>query len=120
VATSYSARLGGINAVGLIGLNVLSQFDEINVCIGYEVDGQRVDHFPADVDVLESVTPILEPQEGWKRDLGGCTCWDDLPPAARNYLSKIESLLECPILAVAVGPQRTQLLLRPEGIPQTV
>jgi len=113
VATGYSARVGGINAIGLIGLNVMSQFDQINVCVGYEVDGERLDRFPSDVDLLERVQPVLEPIEGWKQDLGGCRHWEELSPAALNYLAKIESLLECPIVAVAVGPERSQLLLRP-------
>ncbi len=113
VATAYSARLGGMNAIGLIGLNVLSQFEEIQVCVGYKVDGEQIDHFPSDVDVLERVTPMLEPVKGWHQELSGCKAWDDLPEAATAYLAKIESLLECPIIAVAVGPERAQLLIRP-------
>lgn len=118
IATGYSARLGGINAIGLIGLNVLSQFETVNVCVGYEVDGGRVTHFPSDVDVLERVKPILEPVQGWHQDLGGCRSYGELPSAARNYLAKIESLLGCPVLAVAVGPERDQLLVRPEVVDQ--
>ena len=113
MATAYSARLGGMNAIGLIGLNVLSQFDEINVCVGYEVDGQRLECFPSDVDVLERVRPVLEPIPGWKEDLGGCREWADLSAGARAYLVKIESILDCPVVAVAVGPERSQLLPRP-------
>jgi adenylosuccinate synthase len=113
VATAYSARLGGINAIGLIGLNVLSQFDELKVCVGYDVNGQQTDRFPCDVDVLDRVTPILEPLDGWRQDLSGCRQWDELPPAAQRYLAKIETLLGCQIVAVAVGPERAQLLVRP-------
>ena len=113
VATAYSARLGGMNAIGLIGLNVLSQFDEVNVCVGYELAGRRIDYFPSDVDVLEQVKPVLEPVEGWKQDLGGCRRWEDLPAVAAGYLAKIESILGCPVVAVTVGPERQQLLLRP-------
>jgi len=113
VATGYSVRLGGFNAIGLIGLNVLSEFDPVNVCTGYEVDGRPLECFPADTDVLERARPILEPMKGWKQDLSGCRSWAELPPAAMDYLKRIESLLGAPIIAVAVGPQRAQLLLRP-------
>jgi adenylosuccinate synthase len=113
VATAYSVRLGGFNAIGLVGLNVLSEFEGLNICTGYEVDGRRLAHFPSDPDVLEQVRPILEPVRGWKQDLSGCKNWDDLPAAARDYLGRIEGILGAPIVAVAVGPQRSQLLLRP-------
>lgn len=116
IATGYSVRLGGINAIGLIGLNVLSQFETINVCVGYDVDGEVLTHFPADVDVLERVKPVLEQVKGWKQDLGECRSYDDLPAAARDYMTKVESLLDCPILAVAVGPSRDQLLVRSDVV----
>lgn len=113
VATAYSVRLGGMTAIGIIGLNVLSQFDEVNICVGYEVDGRALDHFPCDVDLLDRVRPILETHEGWKQDLARCGGWDELPAKARAYLGRLESLLNCPIAAVAVGPERDQLLVRP-------
>ncbi len=114
VATAYSVRLGGMNGIGLIGLNVLSQFETVHVCVGYEVDGKRLETFPSDVDVLERAQPVLEPLEGWHEDLGGCRSWDDLPERARRYLERIEGILSCPVMAVAVGPRREQLLIRPD------
>jgi len=113
MATAYSVRLGGFNAVSIVGLNVLSEFETLNICVGYEVNGRKLEHFPSDPEVLEQARPILEPLRGWKQDVSGCSCWPELPTAAQEYLARIESLLGVPIIAVAVGPQRSQLLFRP-------
>lgn len=113
VATSYSVRLGGFNAVSIVGLNVLSEFDTVHLCTGYEVNGRPLDHFPSDPDVLAQARPVLQSMKGWKQDLSGCRNWGELPVAARDYVSRIESVLAVPIVAVAVGPERSQLLFRP-------
>jgi adenylosuccinate synthase len=113
VATAYSVRLGGFNAVAIVGLNVLSDFDEVKLCVGYSVAGRPLDHFPSDPLVLEEARPVLESMKGWKRDVSGCRNWDDLPPEARGYLARVESVVGAPVVAVAVGPERSQLLFRP-------
>lgn len=110
VAVRYTARLSGIDSLALMMMDVLSQLDEIQVCIGYEVDGQRLDHFPCDSATLRRAKPIYEAHAGWNQDVSGARVMDDLPQGAHNYLARIAELVGVPVKVVSVGPDREQTI----------
>jgi len=110
VAVRYAARLGGVNALSVMMLDVLSQLPEIKICIGYELNGQRIDHFPSHADDLRSVIPIYETIEGWEQDVTGARSMDDLPAGAHRYLERVSELVGCPVEVVSVGPDREQTI----------
>src|SRR5947208_1747450 len=85
VATRYAAELNGFDSVALTKLDVLDALDEIKVCVGYEVDGKRVDTFPAVSSDLRQIKPVYESLPGWKSETLGLTEFEKLPANARKY-----------------------------------
>jgi len=110
VAVRYTARLGGVDALSLMLLDVLSTFETIQVCTAYELDGQRFHSFPALSDDLGRVKPVYETLPGWSEEITGVRKFDDLPVNARNYVKRISELVGKPIELVSVGPDREQTI----------
>jgi adenylosuccinate synthase len=111
-ASRYSVRLNGVTGAALTRLDVLDNFPAISVCTAYEVDGERLESFPATATVLDRVTPIYEEHPGWRRDTSGVRRFSELPKEAQSYVERIEELLGCPITFVSVGPEREQVIRR--------
>src|SRR5436305_2707832 len=86
VATRYAAELNGFDSIALTKLDVLDTLDEIKVCIGYEVDGKRIETFPAVSHDLSIIKPIYETLEGWQSDTVGTTDFEKLPQNAKDYV----------------------------------
>jgi adenylosuccinate synthase len=91
-------------------LDVLSGFDEINICTHYMMDGQEVHNFPASVRALGKCKPVYITLPGWIEDISGCTSWSSLPENAKNYIKTVAELSEVPVAMVSVGPGRDQTL----------
>ncbi len=94
-------------------LDVLSVVDEVKICTGYELDGKKIDYFPADAFLLEKCRPQYESMPGWNVDIAGTRKLADLPATARRYLDRLSALIELPISIVSVGPDREQTILCP-------
>ena len=110
VAVRYTARLSGIDSLALMMMDVLGHFDEIKVCVAYEVDGQRVERFPCDASTLRIAKPIFETLAGWKQDVTGARSLEDLPAAAHAYLKRVGELVGVPVKVISVGPDRAQTI----------
>lgn len=108
----YSARLCGVTDLSLMLLDVLAGFDTLQVCTGYEVNGKKCSHFPADAAVLEKAKPIYETVEGFSEELSDIQNYHDLPAAARSYVELIEQHVGLPVSIVSYGPKRSQTLIR--------
>ena len=115
VAARYTARLGGVTSVAITMLDVLSKLPEIQVCVAYELDGQRIDYFPAHVNDLRRLKPIYETLPGWQQDVTGARSLDDLPVGAIEYVKSIESLVGRRVEFISVGPDRAQTIHVAEG-----
>ncbi|MFK7767325.1 MAG: adenylosuccinate synthase [Mariniblastus sp.] len=114
VAARYTARLGGVTSVALTMLDVLSELPEIEVCVAYELNSERINHFPAHVNDLRNVKPIYETVAGWQQDVTGARSLDDLPTGAVAFALKIQTLIGRPIEFISVGPDRAQTIHIPE------
>ena len=106
VASRYGTRMQGCSYVALTKLDVLSYMDKIPVCVAYEIDGRRVDVFPAGIEELNAAKPVYEYLPGFQCDISGCRSVDDLPKEALDYILYIEGVIECPIKYVSVGAER--------------
>jgi adenylosuccinate synthase len=106
----YAARLNGLTELFVTKLDVLSGFDILRVCTGYRADGQVFEDFPPHQSLFHAAEPVYEEMEGWDDDLGETRSFDELPPAARKYLDRLEELAGVPIGVVSVGPAREQSL----------
>ncbi|MEM8678892.1 MAG: adenylosuccinate synthase [Planctomycetota bacterium] len=103
VAVRYTARLSGVDLLAAMMLDVLSHFEEIQVCTAYSINGERVERFPGQVEDLRNARPIYETLPGWKEDVTGARSWDDLPAKAQAYVHRIEELIGVPVGVVSVG-----------------
>ncbi len=112
VAARYTSRLGGATELSVMLLDVLSGFEEVNICVAYELDGRRITYFPSDVDDLARVVPIYETLPGWSEEIDGVTSYDDLPTNAKNYLERLSQVVGKPVSIVSVGPSREQTIVR--------
>jgi adenylosuccinate synthase len=108
-ALRRSARINGVSMLGLTKLDVLAGFDEIPVCVGYEVDGRAADDFPL-VD-LDRAVPVYESWPGWKENVSSVRELVDLPPNVRRYIQNIEVKAELNVALISVGPRRNETIL---------
>jgi len=110
VAVRYTARLSGIHALAMMMVDVLSQLPEIKICTAYDLDGERINHFPSQVDDVRRVKPVYETMPGWEQDATKIRKLEDLPAGARRYLDRVSELIERPVEIVSVGPGRDQTM----------
>ena len=107
-----SIELNGLEGLCLTKMDVLDELDELQICVAYEYNGQRVERFPIDPELADKVTPIYERFPVWKAKSAGVTSWDALPEGARRYVERIEELTGCPIPLVSTGPDRDHTIVR--------
>ena len=105
---SYSAMVNGIDSVAVTKLDVLSSFENIKVCVGYELNGKLLKSFPTDVERLSSVKPVYEILPGWNSDISKCLSYSELPDKTKDYLNFISDKSGIKIKIVSVGPKRQQ------------
>ena len=104
-------KVSGIDGLALTKLDVLDGFPEIKVCIGYELDGQKIDSLPAGTNAQTRVKPIYESFEGWSQSTRGARTWGQLPAQAVKYVRHIEELIECPVTLLSTSPERDDTIL---------
>ncbi|MFZ5810439.1 MAG: adenylosuccinate synthase [Thermodesulfobacteriota bacterium] len=107
-----AARLSGPTEIALTKLDVLSGLFELKLCIGYRYKGKVHEYPPQEENALEHVEPLYETMPGWEEDISGITAWEDLPLAAREYVSRIEQALGTRCAILSVGPDRRQTIER--------
>jgi adenylosuccinate synthase len=110
-ALKRSIIINGISGLCITKLDVLDGLPEINVCVGYELDGQRIDILPLDADDIVACKPIYETFPGWSGTTAGLTQWDQLPQNARAYLERVQECIGAPIDMVSTGPDRDHTIL---------
>ncbi len=111
VAVRYTTRLSGVDCISLMMMDVLSHLPEIQICVAYELNGERITHFPSHVDDLRIVKPIYEKMPGWQHDVSQMRRLQELPSGARRYLDRVAELVGRPIEVVSVGPGRDQTIV---------
>ncbi|MCI5047693.1 MAG: adenylosuccinate synthase [Aquisalinus sp.] len=111
VLVRQSLKLSGVDGIALTKLDVLDGLPELKVCVGYDLDGKQLDHFPAGMDAQAQVTPVYETIPGWKDSTEGARSWADLPAEAVKYVRRLEELIECPVALVSTSPEREDVIL---------
>ena len=105
------AKVSGISGIALTKLDVLDGFSEIKVCVGYKLDGEKLNRLPACAHAQSRVEPIFETFEGWSQSTRGARRWADLPAQAVKYVRHIEELIECPVTLLSTSPERDDTIL---------
>jgi len=106
----YSVMINGVDLVAITKLDVLSTFETIKVCVGYNLDGSPVQTFPTDADKLNEITPIYETVDGWMEDISHCRSYQSLPVKTQKYLKFISEMANLKIDIISVGPKREQTI----------
>ncbi|HYY43625.1 MAG TPA: adenylosuccinate synthase, partial [Actinomycetota bacterium] len=115
VAARYAARLNSLTELVITKLDVLSRFERVKVCVGYEFEGERYDRFPPNQTIFNKCTPVYEELPGWGDDITGARSLDDLPKEARSYVEGLEDLVGTRVSYISVGPGRDQMILAGSG-----
>ena len=111
VLTRQTVKTSGIDGIALTKLDILDGFEEIKVCVGYRLDGDRIDRFPASQAAQARVEPIYETMEGWPGATSGARSWAQLPAQAVKYVRRIEELIEAPVALLSTSPKREDTIL---------
>ncbi len=114
-AIKWAASLNGITHLALTLLDVLSAVEEIKICVGYEIDGQRVEGYPMHQTALHHARPVYKELAGWGDDITGCRMRGDLPEAARDFVGYVEAEVGAPLCMISVGPERDQAIIERIG-----
>ncbi|NRB08468.1 MAG: adenylosuccinate synthase [Richelia sp.] len=107
----YAVRINGMDCLAITKLDVLDDVEEIKVCVAYQIDGERCQHFPTSARQFASCHPIYETVPGWKQSTSDCRKLEDLPEEALDYLKFLAELIEVPIALVSLGPSRDQTII---------
>lgn len=107
VATRYASRLNGCDELALMKLDVLDGFDEVKVCIAYELDGKEIDYLPSN---LEDVKPIYKTFKGWNNSVGART-FEELPASAQDYVKIIEEISKTKVGIISTSPERDDTII---------
>jgi len=110
VMARYSGRLNGYTSNVLTRLDVLDSFDSIKVCTAYELDGEIINEPPGGEAALERCKPIYEEHSGWDKPTASATEYDQLPPQAVSYVSRLQELIGSPIDIISTGPRREEAI----------
>jgi adenylosuccinate synthase len=111
VLVRQAVKTSGIDGIALTKLDILDGFEEIKVCVGYRLDGARIDRMPASQAAQARLEPIYESVEGWKATTAGARSWANLPAQAIKYVRRIEELIEAPVALLSTSPEREDTIL---------
>jgi adenylosuccinate synthase len=103
--------INGVSGLCITKLDVLDRLPEIKVCVGYELDGRRIDILPLDADEVAACVPVYDSLPGWSESTFGVTEWGRLPANARRYLERVQQIIGAPIDMVSTGPDRDHTIL---------
>jgi adenylosuccinate synthase len=110
VVVRYGARVNGLTGLAVTKMDVLDTLPELKIAVGYEVGGEVLDDFPADLEMLAEANPVYETLPGWQSSTAGARRWEELPEGARAYLDRMAELTGVPVWYVSVGTRRDQII----------
>tara|TARA_R110002124_G_scaffold129483_1_gene290814 strand:- start:112604 stop:113932 length:1329 start_codon:yes stop_codon:yes gene_type:complete len=111
VLVRQALTIGGVDGIALTKLDVLDGFDELKICVGYEVDGEVLDYYPSSQLDQEKATPVYETIPGWSETTYGARSWVELPAAAVKYVRRLEELIGVPVALLSTSPERDDTIL---------
>ena len=112
VLLRYSTRINGITELALTKLDILSGFETINICTGYQIQGRTHTDLALGPTNISGAVPEFDELPGWDDELGEIRSWKNLPDAAKGYIIRIEEITGKPVSIISIGPERSQVILR--------
>ena len=111
VLVRQTIKISGINGIALTKLDVLDELDEIKVCVGYNLNGKKLDYLPAATEDQFNIKPTYKTFKGWKTSTKGIRNMKDLPENAKKYIYAIEDFIKAKISSVSTSPEREDTIL---------
>ena len=111
VLVRQTIKISGINGIALTKLDVLDELEEIKMCIGYEINGKKIDYLPAAVEDQLRVKPIYKKFQGWQSTTKGIKSFEELPSLAKTYVKELEKFIETKISSISTSPERNDTIL---------
>ncbi len=111
VLVRQTIKISGIDGIALTKLDVLDELDEIKMCVQYELEGEKIDYFPAAVEDQLKIKPIYKKFPGWKKSTNGVKNIDDLPDNAKKYIYAVEDFIGTKISSISTSPEREDTIL---------
>ncbi len=111
VLVRQTCATSGVSGIALTKLDVLDGFKTLKICVGYDLDGRRMDYLPTAADEQARCRPVYEEMAGWSETTAGARSWADLPGAAIKYVRRIEELIQCPVALLSTSPERDDTIL---------
>jgi len=111
VLVRQTIKTSGINGIALTKLDVLDKFDQIKICVGYDLNGNKVDYLPASSEQQSKVRPIYKIFEGWNSSTSGIKKFADLPKKAQSYINFIEEFVDAKVITISTSPERKDTIL---------
>ena len=111
VLVRQTCTTSGVNGIALTKLDVLDGFETLKICVGYELDGRRIDHLPTAADHQARCLPVYEEMPGWSQSTEGARSWADLPAEAIKYVRRVEELIDTPVAMLSTSPEREDTIL---------
>ena len=111
VLVRQTIKISGIHGIALTKLDVLDELEEIKMCIGYELNGKKIDYLPAASEDQFNIKPIYKSFPGWKSKTQGIRSFKDLPDNAKRYIHALEDFIEAKISSISTSPERDDTIL---------
>jgi adenylosuccinate synthase len=111
VLVRQAVSTNGLNGIALTKLDVMDGLKEIKICIGYMLDGEKIDYLPASQGQQARIEPIYQTLEGWEGTTAGARSWADLPAQAVKYVRQVEELIGAPVAMLSTSPERDDTIL---------
>ena len=111
VMVRRATKVGGVDGIALTKLDVLDGMERLKVCVGYQVDGEIIQNFPASLDRQARLEPVYEEMDGWSESTCGARSWAELPATAVKYIRRVEELIETPVSLLSTSPEREDTVL---------
>jgi adenylosuccinate synthase len=108
VVVRHARRVSGITGLSLNSIDVLTGLETVKICTAYEYNGEVIDYYPANLNILKDCKPVYEELPGWTEDITGVRSLEELPVNARHYVERVSSLTGIPLATFSVGPGREQ------------
>ena len=112
VVGRYATRVNGLTDLVVTKLDVLTGYEQIPICVAYEVDGKRMDEMPMNQSDFHHAKPIYEYMPGWSEDISGARTFEELPANAQRYIERLEELSRVRVSVIGVGPSRDAAIVR--------
>jgi len=111
ILVRQTIKISGINGIALTKLDVLDELDEIKICVGYELNGKKIDYLPAASEDQFNIKPIYKIFPGWKTKTKGIRNLKDLPDKALRYIHALEDFIGARISSISTSPEREDTIL---------